>query len=292
MLGDEPAAVVEGDDLVAFLGRVARRPVGAQLQRHRAGRVRHRAHRRRDRRRTAGARRSGERLRRGRLRDRGARGNHRIGRVRRAVDVHDADSRRTHAPAVQVAHHVGLGDAPLRARAVHALQIDSVLLRHVAHHGAGALVAVAALRLLLLRGRRGSIGLRRRRRSCLRRRRGGLRRRLGRGRRLRGGGLARVVEAGQSAAHLHHRAFLSDYFDQHAGGGRRDLRVRLVGGDFDQRLIALDALAGLRQPLHHGALDDGFTQRGHRDGRRGHGRPRLAPWKRCVNERRAARTLD
>src|SRR5207302_8093530 len=70
-----------------------------------------------------------------------------------------------------------------------------------------------------------------------------------------------------------------------AGGGRRDFGIRFVSGDFDERLIALDPLAGLHQPLHDRAFDDRFAELRHRDGRRGHGTPRLAPWKQCVNER-------
>src|SRR5205823_10033946 len=75
------------------------------------------------------------------------------------------------------------------------------------------------------------------------------------------------------------------HLDEHAGGGRRDFGIRLVRRDFDERLIALDPLAGLHQPLHHRAFDDRFAELRHRDGRRGHGTLRLAPGKQCVNER-------
>ena len=263
MLGDEPAAVVEGDDLVAFLRRVARRLVGAELQRDRARRIRDRADRRRNRRRPTGARRAREGLRRRRLRDGGARRDDRLGAVRGAVGIDDAGGRGPDAAAVEIAHHVGLGDAPLRTRAAHAVEIDAVLLRHVADHGAGALVPVAARLRLLLCGRGAAVRLgRRRRRGLLGRRRPGalrglLLRRPRCCRRLRTStrGRAGVVQARQRAAHLHHRAFLRDDFHQHAGGRRGDLRVRLVGGDLDQWLVALDPLSRLRQPLHDRALD-------------------------------------
>ena len=287
MLGDEPAAVIERDDLVAFARRVARRLVGAELQRDGTDRIAGGTDGRRDRRgSSAGRRRARERLRRRRLRD-GAGGNGRVRGIGRPLDVHQTGARRADAAAVEVAHHVRFGDAALRTRALDAVEVDAVLLRHVAHHGAGALVAIAVLLLLLLlRGRSRPIGLRRRRRrglcggwsrqllSC-RSWRGLLRLRVGPALRGRSGGarLSSVIEARELTAHLNHGAFLREHFDEYAGRGRWDLGVRLVGGNFDEWLIALDPLTRLGQPLHDRAFGDRFAECRHRDRRRRHGMP-------------------
>ena len=45
----------------------------------------------------------------------------------------------------------------------------------------------------------------------------------------------------------------------------RNLGVDFVGGDFEQRLVALDFIAGLFQPLGDGALEDAFAHLGHDD---------------------------
>ena len=50
---------------------------------------------------------------------------------------------------------------------------------------------------------------------------------------------------------------------QHAGHGRGNLRVHLVGGDFKQRLVLFDAVAGLLEPLGDGALKDRLAHLGH-----------------------------
>ena len=52
---------------------------------------------------------------------------------------------------------------------------------------------------------------------------------------------------------------------QHAGGGRRDLGVDLVGGDLEQRLVDLDPVALLLEPAGDGALGDALAQPGHGD---------------------------
>ena len=50
---------------------------------------------------------------------------------------------------------------------------------------------------------------------------------------------------------------------QHTGGGRRNLRVDLVGGDFEERLVALHGVARLLEPLGDGAFEDRLAHLGH-----------------------------
>ncbi len=50
-----------------------------------------------------------------------------------------------------------------------------------------------------------------------------------------------------------------------AGGGRGDFGVNFVGGDFEQRLVALDFVAGLLEPLGDGSFEDRFPHLGHDD---------------------------
>ena len=53
-----------------------------------------------------------------------------------------------------------------------------------------------------------------------------------------------------------------DFLEDAAGGGG-DFGVDLVGGDFEQRLVALDFVAGLFEPLGDGAFEDGLAHLGH-----------------------------
>ena len=50
---------------------------------------------------------------------------------------------------------------------------------------------------------------------------------------------------------------------QDAGGRRRNLRVDLVGGDLEQRLVPLHPLALLLEPARDGALSDALPELGH-----------------------------
>ncbi len=61
-------------------------------------------------------------------------------------------------------------------------------------------------------------------------------------------------------------------FLQHSGGRRRDLRVHLVGRNFEQRLIAFDAVARLLEPSGDGSFKNAFPHLGH-DDVYGHGCP-------------------
>ena len=59
---------------------------------------------------------------------------------------------------------------------------------------------------------------------------------------------------------------LGDFdFLQNSGGGRGNFGVDLVGGDFKERLIALDFVARLLQPFSDSAFDNGFAHLGHDD---------------------------
>ena len=60
-------------------------------------------------------------------------------------------------------------------------------------------------------------------------------------------------------------AFLHFHFFEHTTGGRRDFGVHFVGGDFEERLVALDTVAGLLQPLGDGAFNNGLPHLGHDD---------------------------
>ena len=73
------------------------------------------------------------------------------------------------------------------------------------------------------------------------------------------------VDQGHDGLNRHRLAFGDFDFLQHAGGGRGNLRVHFVGGDFKQRLVALDFVAGLLQPLGDGAFKNAFAHLGHDD---------------------------
>ena len=60
-------------------------------------------------------------------------------------------------------------------------------------------------------------------------------------------------------------AFFHQYVLQHAGGGRRNLGVHFIGGNFKERLVALHALAGLLQPFRESSFYDAFAHLGHYD---------------------------
>jgi len=80
----------------------------------------------------------------------------------------------------------------------------------------------------------------------------------------RGGG-TRAVDHGDNGLDGNGLAFGNFDFFEHAGGGRRNFRVHLVGGDFKERLVALDLVAGLLEPFGDGAFKDAFAHLGHDD---------------------------
>jgi hypothetical protein len=60
-------------------------------------------------------------------------------------------------------------------------------------------------------------------------------------------------------------AFADFDFFKHAGGGGGNFRVDFVGRNLEQRLVALDFVAGLFQPFRDGAFKDAFAHLGHYD---------------------------
>ena len=79
------------------------------------------------------------------------------------------------------------------------------------------------------------------------------------------GGRAPARHAGDHLADLDRLARLGEDLGERAGGGRGHLGVDLVGGDLDDRLVVLDAVADLLGPLEDRALGDRLAHRGHRD---------------------------
>ena len=78
---------------------------------------------------------------------------------------------------------------------------------------------------------------------------------------------ARSVRVNQrdDGLNRHGLAFIDLDFFQYAGGGRRNLGVHLVGGNLEERLVALDFIARLLQPLRDGAFENAFAHLGHDD---------------------------
>ena len=80
----------------------------------------------------------------------------------------------------------------------------------------------------------------------------------------RSGGLRAVfIDSGDDCVDADGGAFLHLDLAKRAGDGRGDLGVDLVGGDLEQRFVALDGVARLLQPLGEGAFGDGFAHLGH-----------------------------
>ena len=81
----------------------------------------------------------------------------------------------------------------------------------------------------------------------------------------RSGGGASGVNHADDGLNGHGLAFADFDLFQHAGGGRRNFRVHLVGGDFKERLVALDLVTGLLEPLGDGAFENAFAHLRHYD---------------------------
>ena len=94
---------------------------------------------------------------------------------------------------------------------------------------------------------------------------------------LAGGGRRGSVAISDDADYgvdLHGVAGLDLDLLQRAGRRSGDFGVNLVGGDFEQRLVALDFVARLLEPLGDGSFEDRFPHLGH-DYVSGHG---FLPW--------------
>ena len=88
---------------------------------------------------------------------------------------------------------------------------------------------------------------------------------LGRRGRRGGGGSAIGVDHSHDGLDGHRLAFGDFDFLEHASGRRRNFRIHLVGGDFKERLVAVDLVAGLLQPLGDRAFKNAFAHLGHDD---------------------------
>ena len=75
-----------------------------------------------------------------------------------------------------------------------------------------------------------------------------------------------LADRRDDAVHRNGLAFLDLDLGQHAGGRRRNLRVDLVGGDLEQRLVAIDRVADLLDPADDRAFGDRLAHLGHHDG--------------------------
>ncbi len=239
-------------------------------------------------------------------------------RCRRRRTGRRAAGRRRRA-LIEEAENVVLGDAAGDAGTGDLAQVHAVLLGDPADQRRRFLAQIATLtggRRFGARGGgspgRGYLGRRRaRRRRCggsgggarrtwrrgrrtvrlrrgwrgLARRRSGLGRR--RGRRRRGRLLARRANRGDDAVDRDRFAFLDADLEQRARRRRRNLGVHLVGGNLEQRLVAIDAVADLLDPADDRALGDRLAHLRHYDWCR-HDRILGSP-PRCESPRRARR---
>ena len=170
-----------------------------------------------------------------------------------------------------VGFDVLLGDAAAGSGAFHLREIEIEVAGHFAdqrREGSGGFfrggfgLGFGGGRLDGRRGRRGCgrVGRRKRLphvsgRGC----RGGLGSGLG------GSGATSLIDARDYGVDAYRLAFLHENLGEGAGGRRRNLGVHLVGGDLKERLIALDALAGLFEPFGQGAFHNAFAHLGHDD---------------------------
>ena len=74
-----------------------------------------------------------------------------------------------------------------------------------------------------------------------------------------------AADHGDDGVDLDGGAGLGLDFGEDARGGRGDLGVDLVGGDFKKRLVALDFVSYLLEPLGNGAFEDGLAHLRHDD---------------------------
>ena len=160
-------------------------------------------------------------------------------------------------------HDVLLGDAAAESGAGDLREADTVFAGDLADERRGAGFFV----LVLGRGCGGRHG--RRRRSLLfffggrcRWRGRGFGRRCGR---LGCSGFAVHRDGADDRVHANGCSFGDFDFLQDSGGGRGNFGIDFVGRNFEERLVALDFVSGLLQPLGDGAFDDGFAHLGHDD---------------------------
>ena len=76
---------------------------------------------------------------------------------------------------------------------------------------------------------------------------------------------SRLTDNCQQGSRPHRFAFSNVELEHRTRGGRRDLRIDLVGVDLHQRLKFLDVIVRVPEPLRYGAFDQGFPEPGHDD---------------------------
>jgi hypothetical protein len=74
-----------------------------------------------------------------------------------------------------------------------------------------------------------------------------------------------VTDDGQDSADGGGLAFGDPDLGDESGTGRRDFRVHFVGGDLEEWLVGLNAVADVFEPTCDGAFGDGFTELRHGD---------------------------
>ena len=81
-------------------------------------------------------------------------------------------------------------------------------------------------------------------------------------------GLVLIANLGDHGTHVHGVILIGDDLQQNTGHRGWDFGIHLVRGDFQQRLIDLDLVTNLLEPLGHSAFCYGLAQFGHFDGMR------------------------
>src|SRR5580700_2331098 len=172
--------------------------------------------------------------------------------------------RRWRATALHGAENVALADAAAGAGAGNLGDINIIFARDFAdeRRAANFFTARSSLRRSRCsRSRSWRSGLR-----CCRRRGGlgGFGFRRSRGWRGTGGAVA-GFDHGDDGLNWHRLAFADFDFFQHPSRGRGNFRVDFIGGNFEQRFVALDFVSGLFQPLGYRAFKNTFAHLGHDD---------------------------
>ena len=75
----------------------------------------------------------------------------------------------------------------------------------------------------------------------------------------------RTADLAELGSDSHRFAFLDEDLRERPAARGRDLRVDLVGRDLEQRLVGIDVLALLLQPLRDRPLGDGHAHLRHHD---------------------------
>ena len=168
---------------------------------------------------------------------------------------------------VEIADHVVLGDPAGQSASRNSRQVEAMLGHHLSDDR-GGLATKAGLHRFVGADRRDWWG--HRLRGCRRRsngRRGGrFRGRRSDGRR---GGRGRHPNPGLSldpshqGLNRHRLPFIDQDLGQDPGARSGDLRVDFVGRDLEHRLVSLDRIAKLLEPLGQGALGNGLAHLGH-----------------------------